>query len=292
MSRTTVVIVGLALVCGLATVVLINALLASMGTGPSTVAVVVAAEDVPVDTKLTPAMLKIQRCARQLVPEGALKSIEEAVDRDVLYPLTKNEPIVNSRLTPKGSPGRMAALIPPGMRSVTILVPTQSNSVAGFIRPGNHVDVLLTISEKGANDPTGGSTSTLVENVEILGVDKYASAPVPTGSKTAEVKDLRSVTLLATQEQSLKLIRGQDMGKLHLTLRSPGDSDPATATRVTGRNIRSPGLEEVKIQPIQPVVFKQAEKPKPAPVVVALPGTIRTLRGPNEGRLEIAGNGP
>ena len=227
MSRTTVVIVGLALVCGLATVVLINALLASMGTGPSTVAVVVAAEDVPVDTKLTPAMLKIDSAVRgELVPEGALKSIEEAVDRDVLYPLTKNEPIVNSRLTPKGSPGRMAALIPPGMRSVTILVPTQSNSVAGFIRPGNHVDVLLTISEKGANDPTGGSTSTLVENVEILGVDKYASAPVPTGSKTAEVKDLRSVTLLATQEQSLKLIRGQDMGKLHLTLAAP-----ATRTR-------------------------------------------------------------
>ena len=167
--------------------------------------VVVAVVDLPRGASVTPEAVKIKEFPRDLVPAGALSKLEDAVNRVIFVPLTKDEPVLESKLAPKGAGRGLSALIPPGMRAYSVKVPDVAQGVAGFILPGNRVDVLLSLGEiSGTNATGGGSTTTLLQNVEILAVDK----------------DLRSVTLLVTPEQANLLDLGQNKGMLHLAPRN------------------------------------------------------------------------
>jgi Flp pilus assembly protein CpaB len=121
------------------------------------------------------------------------------------------------KLSPKGQ-RRLASLVSEGMRAFTIKTNVASG-VAGFILPGNKVDVILTVdssrlSTVGSIDRTGGgSTTTLLQNVEILAVDQKVEAPA---ENKVNSNDLRSVTLLVTPSQAAKLSLGQSKGDLHL----------------------------------------------------------------------------
>jgi Flp pilus assembly protein CpaB len=129
--------------------------------------------------------------------------------------LLKDEPVANGKLAPKGSGRGMAALIPLGMRAFTIKTPGIASGVAGFVMRGHKVDVLLTMNDVGANDQTGGgSTTTLLQNVEISAVDQNIDAP----AENKMDKDLRSVTLLVTPQQAKQLDLGQNKGTLRLAL--------------------------------------------------------------------------
>src|SRR5262249_49419630 len=143
-----------------------------------TVPVVVAAVDVPPFAALTSEMVKTRDCPRDLVPGGALTKVEDALDRCALQPLVKGETLLDPKLAPR-APGRgMAARIPKGMRAYTIHTPTVEAGVAGFILPGNRVDVLLTMEGRGDKDPTGGgSTVNLIQNVEVLAIEQRVVAP-------------------------------------------------------------------------------------------------------------------
>ena len=129
--------------------------------------------------------------------------------------LLKDEPVANGKLAPKGSGRGMAALIPKGMRAFTIHTPSIAPGVAGIVMPGHKVDVLLTMNDVGANDQTGGgSTTTLLQNVEISAVDQNIDAP----AENKMDKGLRSVTLLVTPQQAKQLDLGQNKGTLRLAL--------------------------------------------------------------------------
>jgi pilus assembly protein CpaB len=170
------------------------------------------------------------------VPDGAITQLKEAVDRVASIPLAKGDPVVEAKLTPKGiSAHGLDALIPEGMRAFTITTSLVSG-VAGFILPGSKVDVLLTISTHATDDPTGGgSTTTLLQNVEILAVDQRVDAPA---DNKVDPKDLRSVTLLVSPQQAAKLDLGQNKGTLHLSLRHPKDTTPAMTVPATLKAIQ------------------------------------------------------
>src|SRR5262249_53268290 len=143
-----------------------------------------------------------------------------------------------------------------------------------FVLPGNKVDVLLTVSNHGASDTTGGGTTvTLLQNVEILAVDQRVEAPA--GNKV-DSKDLRSVTLLVTPDQAAKLDLGQNKGMLHLSLGHPEDADHVAARKATLKEI---GLEEEKPKEA-PAAPPAAPKPPP-------PLLIRTVRSLQEGGVLI-----
>ena len=111
-----------------------------------------------------------------------------------------------------------------GMRAVTILTQNVSSGVAGFIRPGDKVDVHLTVTSMASRDFPGGASSTLLlQNVKVLAVNQQVD--LKTENKV-DANLLRSVTLLVTPEQAVKLTLGQNKGTLHLALRNPEDRDP------------------------------------------------------------------
>jgi pilus assembly protein CpaB len=282
MSLRSVLVVLLALVFGASAAIGVtmlrnNAPAEAPPPPVETVPVVVAAVDVPRFTTLSSDMLMTREYPKDLAPASAGARIEDVTDRVTLTSLVKDEPILDSKLTARGTGHGMAPGIPMGMRAFTIQTPNVSSGVAGFILPGNKVDVLLTMNASGNNDLTGGgSTITLLQSVEILAVDQRVD--VPANNKADP--NLRSVTLLVTPEQAVKLDLGQNRGTLHLSLRNTEDDSPVPPSRVT--------LAQIGLAPEPPKEpVKEPKKATPWPPPPPPPARIRTLRGTDGGLLEL-----
>jgi len=144
MSVRSILVVALALVCGGSAALGIRAfLLHTRADAPAdTVPVVVAAADVSRFQALSPDVLAVRNYPRELVPQGSMKSLDEAVGRVTFISLGKGEPIPTDKLSVKGAGAGMGAIIPKGMRAFTINTPSIASHVAGFILPGSKVDVL------------------------------------------------------------------------------------------------------------------------------------------------------
>ena len=89
----------------------------------------------------TAEMVELRPWPADFVPSGAILRVEDAVERAVWIPLIAGEPLADAKLGAKGAGRGIAALIPTGMRAVTIQTPNVSTGVAGFVLPGNKVDV-------------------------------------------------------------------------------------------------------------------------------------------------------
>ncbi len=271
MSVRTVLVVLLALVFGGSAAVGINNYVQrdQDPTAPKgdTVPVVVATAEVQRGKSLTADLLATKDYPKDLVPAGAITKKEDALDRTVAVPLAKDEPLFESKLASKSAGRGLAALVPDGMRACTITT-TLSSALAGLLVPGNRVDVILTISTGQNNDPTGGaSTTTLLQNVEILAVDHHIEAP----AETKGDPNVRTVTLVVTPDQAAMVELGQAKVTLSLTLRGPADTKAA--------NTRPATLADIQ--------FHQ-EKPDPVIPPAAPVATIRTIRGTAEGQVEVA----
>ena len=232
MSGRTIMIAVLALTFGGSAAVGVNLLYNQAPATPTeTVAVVVAAHDIGRGTLVTTDLVTIREFPKNLVPEGAMNRIEEAVDRVAFHSLVKDETLLDTMLSAKNARGGLAGIVPKGMRAFTIHTPQVASSVGGFILPGNKVDVLLTMTSNNPNDFTGGAvTTTILQNVEILAVDQRLDAP---SENKVDPNHLQSVTLLVTPDQAAKLELGQNRGSLHLTLRNPEDSAAAKTQPAT-----------------------------------------------------------
>jgi Flp pilus assembly protein CpaB len=271
-TKLKLVLVVLALVFGGSASVWVNKVIQAPPPVTETVPVVVAAREVPRFTTLSADMLKTRDFPKGLVPPGALTKVEDAVDRATYSPLVTGELLLEGKLAVRGAGRGMAAIIPKGMRGFTIPTPNIAAGVAGFILPGNKVDVLLTVSGSGLNDaPT--RTVTLLQGVEILAVDQRVEAPA---ENKVDAKELRSVTLLVTPDQAAKLDLGQNKGVLHLSLRNPEDQVAA--------NARPASLGDLGLGEDKPREAPKPEKPAPLPPPPPPPEVwVRTLRGTTEG---------
>jgi len=276
MSLRTIIVVALSLACGLSAAVGVN----SLG-GPTKAAednstgIVVAAVNVPRGVSITRDQLSTLAWPKDLVPPGAFTDVDDVVGRAALNQIVKDEPILNAKIASRDAGRGMAPLIPSGMRAFTINTPNVSSGVAGFILPGNHVDILLTVTSRGAsrNDLTGGgSTSTLLQRIEILAVDQELDAPT---ANKVDAKALRSVTLLVSPDQAAKLSLAQSRGTLHLSLRNDEDEVAAITHPVTMKELRF--LEE------DPANAKPGTGDGSSPKRAAQPFRIRTMRGNSNG---------
>jgi len=271
MSFRSVLIVLLALVFGGAAALGITVMRRPEPPPPppqiETVPVVVAATDVARFTTISSDHLRVKQLPKDAVPPNALTRIEDAAGRVTLVPLYYDEPVLDVKLASHGAGRGMAPGIEKGKRAFTIQTPNVASGVAGFILPGNKVDVLLTVSGNGANDPSGGGlTVTLLQDVEILAVDQRVEAPA---DNKVDANQLRSVTLLVTPNEAAKLDLGQNKGTLHLSLRNPEDTVRAPTRKATLVEI---GLLEEK--PVEP--DKSAGEPSlpPPPLeILAVRGT-------------------
>jgi pilus assembly protein CpaB len=297
MSVRTIMIVALALVIGLSAAAGVNMVINNRSGAAvvETVPVVTAAVAIPRGGSITAQQLKLADYPRRMVPTGALTKLEDAVDRGVYIPMVPGEPVLEAKLAPKGAGRGLAALVPTGMRAFTIQTPNVASGVAGFILPGNHVDVLLTMTGGNDDGSGGGSTTTLLQKVEILAVDQKIDAPA---DNKMDSNQLRSVTLLVTPGQAARLDLGQNKGTLHLSLRNMEDNLAALTAPATMNELRfhqeKPWDERAKgvLAALAKALAEGRKADPPAPPAVKEPEEpkkvhVRTLRGMSEGRVSI-----
>lgn len=158
--------------------------------------------------------------------EGLIEKKEDVVGHMLIYAVDANEPVLKHDLAPSGSFG-LAAKIPDGMRATSVKT-NEVTDVSGFIFPGSHVDVEVTM--RPDNNPSNTITRTVLQNVQVLATGTKMD-PDPNGKpETVSV-----VTLLVTPEESEKLALaqnqvGQSQGAIHFVLRNGGDTaTPDTA---------------------------------------------------------------
>ena len=192
-----------------------------------------AAQAIPVGTQITAEMLTTQKWQDNLLLPGFVKAEEGAqaiVGEVARSPFQAQEPILKTKLANKNDPNFLAAELPKGMRVVTITT-NETEGVAGFLFPGDHVDVMLThdIDHGGVKDSV---SETLLNNVKVLGVDQRAA-----GSKAdadGKLSIPRSVSLMVSPTDAQRLRLGEKIGTLTLSLRALEDresSDPMTIVR-------------------------------------------------------------
>jgi len=206
-------------------------------TGPM---ILVATRQLPVGTIVGPDSFRFQPWPKELVEKAYFMKdktdVNTLVGTVVRYPITAGQPLTQGALVHPDDRGFLAAALGPGMRAVTVKV-SQEQGVAGFVFPGDRVDVVLaqTIAvEEGSNFPDKQifTAETIVRNVRILATDQRYDAEDETGK--TPVRTFGSVTLEATPEIAEKIAVAQDMGKLSLALRplaeSAGELDAAIAS--------------------------------------------------------------
>jgi pilus assembly protein CpaB len=263
MNARTLVVGVLAVVCGLSAMFLVQAM-RKPPSGPviEKVSVVFVAAEVKPGETIQEAMLEAREVPKSEVPEDAVLKIADAIDRAAMTQLDKGDLLREKKLAERGAGRGMAALIKTGMRAITIPTPSYSTSMAGFLLPGNHVDVQLTTSSSGGSgDESGGATTTtLLENVKILGVDTTVNTP---SANKIDPEKARSVTVEVTPEDVNRIQLAQSKGTLHLALRNQRDDKAASA--------RPANLADIQ------VIVPRAVPPPVVPQPAAAPPVVKAL---------------
>lgn len=144
--------------------------------------------------------------------ETNLVDFEGAVVRSYL---NKNEPVLRSKLVTPKEGGFMSAVLYPGMRAVSVGVNLVSGN-AGFIFPGDRVDLLLTHEVSDEEGQRNFATETFIEDIRVLAIDQKVSNP----ERQAFIA--KTVTLEVTPKQAEGVLVAEELGKVSLILRSIG----------------------------------------------------------------------
>lgn len=176
--------------------------------------VVVAAAPLPLGTRLQPQNLRVIPWPAGEPMPGMFTHIEDCVNRAVIFAAVENEPILESRLAPREAGAGLPAIIPEGMRALSVPV-NDVVGVAGFVGPGTMVDVLVT----GSVERGGNITRTILENIRVLAAGQKIEQ-----DKEGKPQTVPVITLLVTPEEANKLAMASTQGKIQLALRNTLDS--------------------------------------------------------------------
>ena len=226
------------------------------------------------------------------IPVGATTQVKDLVGRGVITAIFAKEPIIESRLAPKGAGGGMAAMIPPGMRAVAVRV-NEVVGVAGFVVPGTHVDILISGMTPGGNASLGTLTQTLLQNIEVLSAGQDFK-------KDAEGKPVmvQVVNMLVTPAQAEQLSLAASQTSIQLVLRNPLDHDiaktPGTALQrlFTGAKPQPNPTEMATPRPrtvqarATPIPVRAAALPAPPKEV---PFVMEIISGPTKREQKFGG---
>jgi pilus assembly protein CpaB len=269
------VLLAVAVVLGLFTVWGVRQLTAAH-TGADSKAhqttVVVATRPIGFGEAITPDVLRAQTWPAGAQPQGSFQTVAQvtAQRRVALGPIAPNEPLLTTRVSGPGGRATLSGEIRQGMRASTIRV-NDVVGVAGFVLPGDFVDVLITRSDKPGADQTS-HTDLLLRSIRVLGVDQLANE-----NKNDPVV-AKAVTIEVTPEQAQKLALAAEVGTLSLALR--GTVDPlANNQEPVPPTVRTDDLRLDGVRPTAPAAPRKVIRVS-RPVHREEPGaSIQIFRG-------------
>jgi pilus assembly protein CpaB len=206
---------------------------------------------------------------------GAFLNPADLVGRAVLYPIDKDQPIIDKVVSVAGAGTGLSGRIPDGMRAIA-LRSDEVMGVAGFLLPGSHLDVLVTLRSEKASEP---STSIVLQDAEVLAAG-HQIEPDPEG-KPATVT---VVTLLLTPVDAERAVLASTQGTIHFVLRSGSDkvkiqSPPILLSQLSGDT------------PVPAATNRHSDSPPVVHHATQAPVTIQTFTGDKQVTDTVGGTG-
>ena len=199
------------------------------------VTVIAASMDIPYGTKMESRHMKTIDWPADTVPTGMVTSESQIEGFVANAEVVAGEPLMTSRFNEHNVGSTLAALIGENMRAITVRV-DDVVGVAGFLLPGNFVDVLATRVDRKSKK---ASTETILQKVKVLAVDQTAR------TNESDPVVVRAVTLEMSLEDSEILTKRKAEGTIQLTLRNPNDEEIKLAQKVAPKRvIRRPKKQE------------------------------------------------
>jgi pilus assembly protein CpaB len=232
--------------------------------------IVVAAAPLAFGAQLTAQNITEIPWSTSVLPQGAFAT-KQALLKDgrrmALALIARNEPILLSKVTAPNQPATLSSMLEPGKRAVTVRV-DDVRGVAGFIQPGDLVDVVLirTEAESRSNE---SYSDIILQSAKVLAIDQV------TGERTEQPIIAKAVTLEVNVEDAQKILLAANIGRLSLILRQPAQASNDPAQRVTEQDL---GDAATPMKPIVTPLPTPAVVAPPPPPSVARPVAARTRR--------------
>ena len=280
----TVLVFALA-VSGLATFLIYKVIQGKIvsSSRPPTTTLLVAARDLGVGALIKEGDYKSTDWSGA-VPMQALNKAEDVNGRGVIAAIYAGEPIMETRLAPKGGGAGLAAMIPKGKRAVAVRV-NEVVGVAGFVLPGMRVDILVSGNPPNAPPNLGTQTKTILQNIEVLSAGQSIQ-------KDAENKpvSVQVVNLLVTPEQAEALSLASNDARIQLVLRNPLDNDEARTPGTAMANLFGKSYFAPTPQPT-PVRVVRKGPPAAPPIPAPAPPATRPPAVPTVTIVEVLHSG-
>jgi pilus assembly protein CpaB len=235
--------------------------------------VVVAVKPIAFGEKLHAKKLEEVPWYSDEVPQGLFASVDElmsdAANQDIIrHAMTSfqiGEPIHEARITKAGEVAKLSATITPGYKAVSIRV-NDVLGVAGFVLPGDHVDVLLARNTNGQ-----AFVDVLLQSVKVLAVDQQAD------NRADEPSVVRTVTFEVSTQEAQQLILGASVGSLSLTLRHIESTDAERNERISMDVLDRSGKPSSGVSSPKVVASKSSNK-KADPIVKKAAPTAKKVK--------------
>ncbi len=219
-----------------------------------TTTVVVASRDLFFGDRLARGYLEEREWPASSVPEGSFETVAEAMEseRVVLRPVAKSEPILLSKLSGEGGRATLSSVVDEHMRAITIKV-SVTTAVAGFVLPGDRVDIMLTREINGS--PV---IDFFLQNMKVLAIDQSAN------DQQDKPKVARAMTFEVTPRQAQMLTLASRVGTLSLALRNSVNVAPTKSRRISvsdladGEINQSPNADDAPRKPVRTTVSRRA----------------------------------
>lgn len=224
-----VVMIGLSLVMGVGAAWMAgNWLQQASQAQEIPMATVVAADlAIPFGTKVERRHVKVLQMPEAYVPPGSYRTVEEVLDRVTVQPIVAGEILMKERFVDYEDGSTLAAMVGENMRAVTVRV-DDVIGVAGFLLPGNRVDVVASRREENRR----AVAETVLRDVKVLAVDQTAA------TENNEPVIVRAVTLEVSPAQAETLVKAREEGSIQLTLRNPLEEEPIVVEETAPAPVR------------------------------------------------------
>jgi pilus assembly protein CpaB len=206
--------------------------------------VLVATRTLPVGTIVDAEAFRYQPWPQGLIQDAYYTRAEGGADPQNLIgtvvrsEITAGQPVTQGSIVRPGERGFLAAALGPGMRAVTVPV-SATSGVAGFVFPGDRVDLVLTQEVEGGGDgPPLRASETIIRNIRVLAVDQRLNARDDNGNQVAQT--VSTVTFEATPKISEKIAVAQTIGQLSLSLRSLADNNAELERAIASGEVQVP----------------------------------------------------
>jgi pilus assembly protein CpaB len=203
--------------------------------GPPARTIVVAGKALRFGDELTSSALREMPWPENSLPAGAFGKIAEVTSgkRIVLLPIDVNEAVLAAKITGPGQRATLSAVLGTGMKAITIRV-NDVEGVAGFVLPGDRVDVLLTRT----SDKAAAANDVVIQNVRVLAIDQLAD------ERAEKPSVVKAVTLEVDATDGQKIALATTVGTLSLLLRKAGEATEGNTRRVTLRDLTTAPAQE------------------------------------------------